>query len=129
MSIDKSEKRKGVKQFALLPLDLLIHGAVASLDHGAFRVMVLLAGQYRGRNNGALGLTAKQAMGAGIGSDNTLYRALRLLTERGLIEQTHPASRVPPRPAMYSIAWQAVDDTDYSRATTVPAHTYREWRQ
>ena len=128
MSVDKHEKRKGVKQFALLPLELLMHQSVTSLNHGAFRVMALLAAQYRGQNNGALGLTALQAKRAGIGSDNTLYRALRALAARGLIEQTHSASRVPPRPAMYALSWQSIDDTNYSRATRVPARSYREWR-
>lgn len=124
----KAKRRQGVRQFALLPADLLTHRAVVSLDHGAFRVMVLVAGQYRGHNNGALGLTAGQARVAGIGSAHTFYSALRKLTERGLIECTYPASRIPPRPAMFALTWQAVDATKYTAATRTPTHAYRDWQ-
>lgn len=124
----KSPTRKsGVRQFALLPVDLLMDKSVTTLSHADFRVMVLLAGQYRGHNNGALGLTAEQARRAGIGSDNTLYRALKELAERGLIEQVHPASRVPPRPAMYAISWKPVDETRYTTAARTPSFSYRTW--
>ena len=87
-----------------------------------------MAAQYNGGNNGALGITRSQAALNGIGSDHTLYRALRTMEERGLIEQTYPASRVPPRPTMYALTWISVDDTKWSRSTRIAAHTYRDWQ-
>jgi hypothetical protein len=123
----KARTKSGVKQFALLPVSLLWHVSVATLDHAEFRALVLLAAQYRGTNNGAVGITAKQVSEAGIGSKHTFYRALRELQSRGLIEQTYPASRVPPRPAMYALSWWPVNDTDYSTATRVASHGYRKW--
>lgn len=115
--MSKPQRRKAGKRFAGIPLDVLHHEAVTTLDHAAFRILVLLAGEYNGRNNGALGVSWAQAKAHGIGSKNTLYRALKALVGRGLIEQTYPASRVPPRPAMYALDWQGIDDTEYSRAT------------
>jgi hypothetical protein len=107
---------------------VLGHPAVVTLDHAPFRVLVLLAAQFNGYNNGALGLSKQQAATQNI-TNKTLYKALRALESRGLIETTYPASRVPPRPTMYAITWLAVDDTDYSRATRVPSHSYTEWKQ
>ena len=112
----------------MLPLTVLDQAAVIKLSHAAFRILVLMAAQYHGGNNGALGITRSQAAVNGIGSDHTLYSALRTLEERGLIEQTYPASRVPPRPTMYALTWMSVDDTSWSRSTRIPAHTYRDWQ-
>ena len=114
------------KRFAMLPHSVLGTEAVISLPHSAFRLLVILAAQYNGRNNGGLGLGKNQAEVQGI-ARNTLYRGLATLEERGLIEQTYPASRVPPRPTMYALNWLAADDTDWSTATRTPAHTYKSW--
>lgn len=124
----KGKRRWTPKRFAMIPCDLFTEPAVSTLDHAAYRVLTLLAGQFRGRNNGALGFTAQQASECGIASDNTFYRALRTLSDRGLIELTYPASRVPPRPAMYALAWLPLDDTEYSKATRTPSFSYRTWR-
>ncbi len=120
--------RKERKQrFAMLPLDLLTHKSVTTLDHATHRVLVLLASQYHGHNNGAVGLSARQASQLGIKSDNTFYRALKELQLRGLILLTAPASRVPPRPAMFALTWQSIDDTQYSKSTNTPSLDYQEW--
>lgn len=127
MSCRNPRRKTTGGRFARLPLSVLSTPAVTTLDHAAFRVLVLLAAQYYGTNNGALGITWTQAAANGIKSDNTLYAALRELETRGLIEQTYPASRVPPRPTMYAITWVSVDDTEYSRSTRTAAHSYRDW--
>lgn len=113
---------------AMIPLAVLQHVAVTSLSHAAFRVLLQLGAACNGRNNGALGITAGQAESFGVGSRNTLDRALHEIESRGLIEQTCPASRVPPRPTMWALAWLSVDDTEYSRRTRTPSHAYRSWK-
>lgn len=120
-------RRPSGQRFAMLPVDLVMHVSVTTLDHAAFRVLVVLATEYRGKNNGAVGITRAQAKAAGVGGKNTLYRALKNLIDRGLIEITSHASRVPPRPAMYSMAWLPVDDTEHSIRTRTPSHNYRSW--
>jgi hypothetical protein len=106
----------------------LEHITTTTLTHAAFRVLVLLAAQFSGFNNGAIGITAKQAMESGIGSDKTLYRSLRELELRQLVELTYPASRVPPRPTMWALTWLPLDDTRYSQSTRTPSHAYRDWK-
>ena len=128
MSGRHPRRKKNAGRFAMLPVTVLNTDAVITLSHAAHRVMVLLAAEYNGGNNGALGITANQAIARGIGSDHTLYRALRTLEKHGLIERTYPASRVPPRPTMYLLTWLSVDDTNYSRKTRIPTHIYRQWK-
>lgn len=112
----------------MLPLKVLGHESVRTLNHAAFRVMTLMAAQFTGYNNGALGLTPAQAAESGISSDKTFYRAIRELEARGLIERTYHASRVPPRPTMYALTWVSIDDTEYSSKTRLPSQGYREWK-
>lgn len=115
-------------RFAHVPRAAMDHPAVATLSHAQFRVLVLLAGQFDGRNNGALGLTAKQAAQQGIRSEHTLYDALRELEGRGLIRKTFPASRVPPRPTMYALTWRPTNETEYTAEERVAKNEYRDWR-
>jgi hypothetical protein len=128
MSRRHPKRKTSSGRFAMVPVSVLEHIAVRTLSHAAFRVLVLLAAAYNGGNNGALGVTAGQAEASGVGSRNTLYRALHELEGRGLIVQTYAASRVPPRPTMWAVTWKAVDDTEWSRKTTTPAHAYRDWK-
>ena len=120
-------KSTSPKRFAMLPVQLILHISVTTLHHGSFRILVLLTAEYRGRNNGAIGLTRDQAKAAGIGGKNTLYKGLKDLVERGLIEITHPASRVPPRPAMYALNWLPINDTEYTKKSLLATHAYRNW--
>ena len=127
MSRRNFKQNKTAGRFAKLPVTVLSTDAVRTLSHAAHRVMVLLAAEYNGGNNGALGLSKTQAAEQGI-ANRTLYRALRTLETRGLIDREFQSSRVPPRPTMYSLTWVSVDDTKWSRSTRVPAHTYRDWK-
>lgn len=128
MTHHRAGRRKSGDRYAMVPLPVLRSTAVTTLTHAQFRVMVLLAAEYSGKNNGAVGITETQARDAGIGSDNTLYSALHELERRGLIQMTHPASRVPPRPTMYALTWRPIDDTDYSQRRVTAPHTYRDWQ-
>ncbi|TQE98268.1 MAG: hypothetical protein FKY71_14740 [Spiribacter salinus] len=114
-------------RFAHLPHAVMNHPVVSSLSHAQFRVLMLMAGQFDGHNNGALGLTAKQAANQGIGSERTFYSALAELERRGLIERTHPPSRVPPRPTMYALGWRGLDPTEYTRHQAAPSNVWMQW--
>jgi len=126
--VGDSKHKKSGKRFAMVPQCVMESTACINLTHAAFRVLVLLAAEFNGYNNGAIGITASQARQAGIGSDKTLYRSLHELEARMLIATTHPASRVPPRPTMWKLTWLPVDDTQYTSATRTPSHAYRDWR-
>jgi hypothetical protein len=125
-------KRLETGPFAMLPVDVLTSPAVRTLPHIAHRVLVALAAQFFGRNNGSLTLTRRTAKSYGIGSPLTLAASLGELEARGLIFRTRPGSRIPPRSAMYAIAWKGVDEAlvhDAHDATPNPIarHTYGAW--
>jgi len=127
MSRDRSSKRTKGDNFALLPRQLIYHPAVSTLTGTAFRVLVLLASQHTGHNNGALGLTHKQAVAGGISTKASLYNALRELQRRQIIEITFPSSKIPSRPTMYALSWFPRSNTQFSSATVVPSHGYKDW--
>ncbi len=111
-------------RFSMMPLKVMADPGVVKLTHATFRVLVTLAGQYNGGNNGALGLTQKQAAARNI-SNKTLYKALARLEKIDIICITRRASRVPPRPAMFSLTWVSLDNTEYSQETRTPARLFR----
>ncbi len=98
------------KLFARLPVEVLTSDATRTLMHIAFRVLVCLAAQYHGVHNGSLSMTRRTARMYGIGNTHTLGAALRELEARGLIRQTRPGSRVPPRSAFYALGWLRIDE-------------------
>lgn len=122
-------KAKGRSQtggrFALLPLSVLKDPAVTSLDPAVRWVLVALAAQYSGGNNGAISLTLPVAREYGIRSSDTLRRGLSELCERRLIEKTFQGSYTPPLPARYAINWQPLNDTEWTRACRTASHAYR----
>lgn len=127
MSRSHPKRKTTAGRFAKLPRTVLATPAVTELTHAAFRVLVLLAAQFNGHNNGALGLSKEQAFNQNI-SNRTLYRTLRALESHGLIERTYHSSRVPPRPTMFAITWVAVDDTEWSKGSRVATRTFSTWR-
>ena len=127
MSRRHPRRKTGSGRFARLPLTVLEHVSVTTLSHATFRVLILLAAQFTGYSNGALGITKNQALEQGI-ANRTLYRALRTLEDRGLTERTYHASRTPPRPTMYALAWLPIDDTAYSTGTRLPSRAWLEWK-
>lgn len=115
------------ERFAALPVSVLTSPAVATLSAATRWVLVALAAQFTGRNNGALSLPAAAAAKFGITSRDTLYSGLARLCERGLAIQTDPGSYQPPRPARYAVTWRPLDDTAYTTGTRTASHDYRNW--
>jgi hypothetical protein len=125
-------RRSKVGAFAMLPVDVLTSPAVRTLPHVAHRVLVALAAQYTGANNGSLSLTRKSARAFGLSDHHTLYAALRELEVRGLSVQTRPGTRLPPRSALFAITWRGIDeplshDWHDVRPNPIPGHGYSKW--
>lgn len=119
--------------FAKLPVAVLTSDACCTLPHVARSVLVALAAQYNGARNGSLSLTRRTAREFGIANTHALGAALRELEVRGLIRQTRPGSRVPPRSAFYALGWLKIDeplrhDPHDAKPTTRAADTWREWK-
>ena len=117
---------EGRATFGQVPTAVGTSAAVRSLAPAIRWLLVVIAADYKGHNNGALTVTRKRAAEWGVCND-TLRRGLPLLEERGLIIRTDPGSRSPPKPARFAITWKSIDATDYTREASVPSGEWKEW--
>jgi len=85
-----------------------------ALSFVARTVLQELCAQYNGRNNGDLSATRTMAEEWGIGSDNTLRKALKELESAGWIIQTRSSlfSRHGARCALYALGWLPINECE-----------------
>lgn len=108
----KSKGRRDGGSFLLLPHALLKCGDFLELSGAALKVLLHIAGQYNGKNNGDLSATLSDVQAAGVRSSSTLARAIAELQERRLIVCTRKGRFMKPGGccALYALTWQAVDE-------------------
>jgi hypothetical protein len=90
----------------MLPVEVLTSEACRTLDASIHKVLVVLAAQYDGSNNGLLTLPLSVARRYGIRSCDTLNRALKELADRGLIEKTYQGGLPPYGCSKYALCWR-----------------------
>ena len=115
--------------FVSLPHSLLQHPAVATLSKRATKLLIDLAAQYRGKNNGDLSATLTTLKKRGWKSSDQLFKARDELIERGLIIVTRQGGRNLCN--LYAITWQPIDDCKGKLdicSTTVPSNRWKKWR-
>lgn len=100
--------KKGNAPFLHIPHDVLSSDAYKSLDGWSARLLVDIAGQYKGHNNGDLCAAWSIMQSRGWKSKGTLHRALNALIDAGLIEQTRQGGR--NRCSLYGVTWRAIDE-------------------
>jgi hypothetical protein len=104
--------RRSTENFARIPISVLESAACKSCPHAAFKVLVLLAAQYRGANNGSLALTEFYGRKFGLTGRDTLYRSLAELRSRGLIVRTRRGIKHRRLFSLYALGWAQVDNLD-----------------
>jgi hypothetical protein len=118
------------QHFAQIPVEVLTSDACRTLPNYAVRVLLAIAAQYRGRNNGDLAMTRATARTFGVLCQKNLVRSLSALQERGLIERTRQGGKKPLGPTLYAVTWQPIDDLGgkiESGATTSPSNAWATW--
>lgn len=103
-----SAKRDG-GAFVTVPLSVLNSAAYLGLGAQARMLLFDLAAQYRGDNNGDLGMAWKLMQARGWKSQDTLNRAKRALLDSGLVVETRKGWR-PNRSSLYALTWFALDE-------------------
>lgn len=106
----QKEKRDG-QQFLALPLVVLESPGYRAASHVARALLVDVAMQYSGRNNGRLVACAKYLQPLGWRSNDTVVRGRRELLDLGLLVETRKGS-FPNTAAWYALAWLALDVTE-----------------
>jgi len=110
-----NKSRKGVlptKSFAGIPRIVMDTDDYKNLNGNAVKLLLELAYQYRGTNNGDLSAAYSQMKSRGFRSKETLTNALKSLQVANLIVRTREGQFTNPggRCALYALTWQPIDE-------------------
>jgi hypothetical protein len=94
--------------FVAFPHALLNHPNFLSLSGHATKLLLLIARQYKGRNNGDFQAGWNYAKKHGWKSQDTLHRVKKELLEKGFIAETRKGG-FPNKCSLYGITWLALD--------------------
>lgn len=94
--------------FLQLRHDLLRSRGFNGLSGNAVKVLLFLASQFNGRNNGDLSATETMVVAAGLCSGTTAAKALRELETTGFIVVTRHGHR--RRCHLYALTWLPIDE-------------------
>lgn len=118
-------------RYALVPLDVLLSEAFRTLPNYALRVLLAVAGQFNGRNNGDLSLTAAEARRFGVASTWQLYAGLDELQRHGLLIKTRQGGKRPMGCTLYALGWVRIHESDKYDvgvgATIKPVNGWARW--
>jgi hypothetical protein len=95
-------------QYTAVPWIVLDSQAYVGLSASAKALLIDIARQYNGRNNGDLSVTLKLMKGRGWKSSDTLNRAKRELIDSGLLFETRKGG-FPNKCSLYGITWWKLD--------------------
>ena len=117
---DNRDKRDG-KQFVLLPFVVLGSPGYRQAGHAARSLLIDIAMQYTGHNNGKLVACAKYVEPMGWNSNATVLRAVRELLACGLLIETRKGGR-PNKAAWFALSWL---DLDQGQGLDIDPKLYR----
>ncbi len=103
----QKDKRDG-QQFIAVPLVVLESPGYRAASHVARSLLMDLAMQYSGRNNGRLVACPKYLQPLGWRSNDTVVRGRRELLDLGLLVETRKGG-FPNTASWYALTWQALD--------------------
>lgn len=108
----KSKGRRESGTFTALPHALIDHPDFANLAPSALRVLIYLARQYNGRNNGDLSAPLSRVKAFGVKSSASLSTALDELKEKRWIICTRTGRFMKPgaRCSLYGFTWLRIDE-------------------
>jgi hypothetical protein len=129
--MSKQKPLKGGRH-AQIPIKVLQSTAYKTLPYYAMAVLVAVAAQFMGSNNGDLAFTWSMAPDWGIRSHGQLIKALAMLKERGLIQRTRQGGKQPIGPTLYALTWHPIHPRargyDFGIVpTAIAAHSYVSW--
>lgn len=106
----KVKGRKESGTFLLLPHAILDSTNFASLHPRAIKLLLNLARQYNGHNNGDLCAAMTLMKKCGWSSNDQLQKAKKELLEKGWIIITRKTGRLNKIAYLYAITFQAIDE-------------------
>lgn len=113
-SKQKDAKRGKIQgRFTALPHSVIMSMEYRALHNAACRLLIDIAAQYKGDNNGALVACSKYLKPLGWKSNDTITKALKELVSGGFLIMTRQGMRPPmSRPSWYALGWLGLDITE-----------------
>ena len=124
-------KNKTTQNFAGIPRVVIEHPDFQSLSANAKALLIDLAYQYRGKNNGDLTTAETVLKKRGWKSRGTIHRAKKQLLAAELIIETRPGQFTNPggRCALYALSWASIDECPgkhlESKPTVTPSRSFK----
>lgn len=110
LAMSKRVKRRPVGSFVAFPKAVINSRKYASLSGVAVKLLLQIAEQFNGQNNGDLQASWTVMRHKGWKSNATLNRAKKELLEKGFVEQTREGWLRTPRCALFALTWLSIDD-------------------
>ena len=123
----KSKGRRTCSSFVAMPHDCLNHDNFIKLSPYALKLLMDIAAQYKGFNNGDFCITWTMMRERGWRSRDTLERSCKELLHYGWIAQTRQGGR--NMASLYCITWQPIDDCKGKLDFKPPAAALGYWRK
>jgi len=120
--------RSTTRPFLNLPKDVLSSDAYLSLGGWEVKLLVDIASQFNGKNNGDLTAAWSVMRERGWKSPGTLNKALRVLLDVGLIQETRSGGR--HRCTLYAVTWREIHECNGKldlKPTTAPSNKFLEF--
>ncbi len=125
------KNRKEANSFAGIPRKVIRHPDYHKLGNSAARLLLELAFQYRGKNNGDLTTAFSVLSTRGWKSRQTIDRAKRQLLDNDFIIETRSGRFTNPggRCALYALTWRSIDECQGKnlevKSTINPRRTFK----
>lgn len=126
----KIKNRKESGTFLLLPHAVMDSANFKSLHPRAIKLLLNLARQYNGHNNGDLCAAMTLMRKCGWTSNDQLQKAIKELLEKGWITITRKTGRLSKIPYLYALTFHAIDECkgklDCKPTRTAPGN-WKNW--
>ena len=124
----RAKGRRASGSFLSLPHNLLRHKNFKTLRAKPTKLLIDIAVQYRGTNNGDLCAPLSIMRERGWSSNDQLFRARKEVVDRGFVRVSRQGGR--NQCTLYALTWQPIDDCrgklDINATTTAP-HDWKCW--
>ena len=120
-SYKRSKDKRDGDRYVALPHVVIDSPSYRALGHPARALLIDIARQYTGSNNGRLVACSKYLKPLGWKSNDTVSRALAELKAQNLLTETRMGMR-PNRAAWFALAWCSLDKPD---GMDIDPRTYR----
>ena len=118
--------RQTTGSFLRLPHHVLQHETFKTLSTRATKLLIDIAAQYRGSNNGDLSATLSLMRDRGWNSSDQLFKARKELVSRGIIKVTRQGAL--NKASLFALTWFPIDDCDGKldiRSTNTAPHDWK----